>query len=104
MENFLTDDECDSIIDLAQYHGLKASTTVKTTKQRLPREKIVKLFYKNDLDGDGILEKYEVFGVISFLSTTGKEFELNVQLAITQRYLESDLCDRILDRTRVVTI
>ena len=66
MENFLTDDECDSIIDLAQNHGLKTSTTVRTTKQRLPREKIVQLFYKNDLDGDEILEQYEVFWFISF--------------------------------------
>jgi pantothenate kinase len=60
VENFLTDNECDVIIGLAQHHGLQASTTVRKIKNRVSREKVMDLFYKNDLDGDGTLEKYEV--------------------------------------------
>jgi pantothenate kinase len=60
VENFLTDNECDVIIGLAQHHGLQASTTVRKIKNRVSREQVMDLFYKNDLDGDGTLEKYEV--------------------------------------------
>ena len=65
MKDFLTDEECDSIIAIAQQNGLKASNTVKTLKHRVSREDIMEHFYNLDLDDDGILQKYEVFGWIN---------------------------------------
>lgn len=61
MENFLTDEECDSIINLAKESGLSASTTVRTNRQRISKEKMMALFEKNDDNDDGILTNYEVF-------------------------------------------
>ena len=61
VEDFLTDEECESIIMLAKYSGLKESSTVRTNKDRLSREQLIQLFSKTDLNADGVLENHEVF-------------------------------------------
>lgn len=62
MKDFLTDEECDIIIHIAQYNGLESSRTVRTLEhRRVPREKIIGLFESFDMDYDGYLEKFEVF-------------------------------------------
>lgn len=67
MENFLTDEECALIISLAKESGLSASTTVRTNRKRISKEKIMALFLKNDINDDGILTNYEVFQKSSFI-------------------------------------
>ena len=61
VENFLTDEECQLIVDLANASGLTQSTTVRTKKgTRLPRQKILELFHGKDVNSDGLLDRYEV--------------------------------------------
>ena len=70
MENFLTDEECALIISLAKESGLSASTTIRTNRKRISKEKIMALFIRNDINDDGILTNYEVFQKSSFIIDT----------------------------------
>ena len=90
VENFLTDEECDLIISLAKEAGLTASTTIRTNRQRISKDKIMALFEKNDDNGDGILANYEVLqqSKISIMDMFIMIFKINnaAMLVASQKY------------------
>lgn len=60
VKDFLTDKECDLIINTAKNSGLHESTTVRANRQRLSKGELTSLFMKKDINSDQVLDKYEV--------------------------------------------
>ena len=82
VKKFLTDDECNQLIELANEHGLEVSKTHRGSEE-LETEKLLEInkFSMWDKDNSGNIEVTEVYGVVFVVRESKDTLGLHVVCA-----------------------